>query len=491
MSSNQNRVSPILSDKSRAKEGGENQIQSRANPMTPTETKGKKLNNALVSLSRKLDELEQANERFFRMINLEEKETSSSDVSKDEDSLFQNPLPEAPSNPRLVYQLSSLMGLLIPALDFSHWGVFLLNGDVSDPADPDADMEEVSSSCRFGTDEFSEYFRNEVKAQYACGNITQVISMQKRTAFPTERGSLLVVPLELSNGKDGFWVMQFEKGISVPSDIGGELLLWGTEMVITCMENTYRNRTLVPPPVALTWQLEGERVFTLSELSRAVIHEINNSLQIIQGRAQIVRMKQSKSHEVSINSGIWETIEKNANQIGAILKNFSDFLHRQVNGAKALFPQTPERNRGISIKEVNLQHILESNLALLQYILGSCGIELELKKGDSLPTAGGEPDVWELAFLSSIWGIKENLPAGGRIVVNTSSDQESICLNLAWTGKEGERGKLPRGNDISDNARFKLVSQILKKYNRELKLERKAEGEGKITLNIPIARNKI
>ena len=485
MRSNQSKVSPTLSDELVITEEGGNQIDFRSNNPSQSKSKEKVLHETILSLSHKLDELAKVSDEVFRMIDSAEPDFNPKSSGED-DSLSIVSAPHVSPLSRPAYQISSLMRLLQSTLNFTHWGVFLLNEGISDSVDTE-DIQEVVSSQSFEEEGHSKDFEKEVKAQYACGNITQSINGKKKMSFPSERGNLQVVPFKLSSGKDGFWAMVSEKGISAPTDADKELLLWGADLIVTCMENAPGLETSNSPTAEKTTPLEREKLFNLIQLSRAMVHEVNNSLQIILGRAQIARMKQSKTPQTHTNNSIWEPIEQNANRICAILKNFSDFLHRQSDTGTAPPTHNQKRNNyTVFSKEVNLHHILESDLALLQYILGSAGIELELKDVSGLPSVCGKPEETELILLSLIWGIKDDFTSGGYIQIQPSADEEFVYLDLIWREKTKTMDVPPRLLEFHNNPRFRLVSQVLQNNGQSLKFEMTDTGERKITWKIPV-----
>ncbi|HEX7402178.1 MAG TPA: hypothetical protein VF369_08365 [candidate division Zixibacteria bacterium] len=490
MPANQSKVDPTQTDSRLSKRGEESQSKYQTYPKESLEIKQKKLRNTLLSLSGKLDELEQVNQKLFQLIDSNTTDQTDSNTPVEETSAYEISPSETSSSSHLVYQLSSLMDGLKPILNWHNWGVFLLRGDASGPVDPEGGFEEVASSYHFETNQSARDFDNEVKSQYTCGNIHQAINRKKRINFPAERGNILIVPLPLSDGKGGFWAMHIDKEKSIPSDSDKELLVWGADMINVCLENAYGHDTCLSPKGENRSWLEKEKLFSMSQLSRAMIHEVNNSMQIILGRAQIARMNLNKSKEGTSQNHLWEAIENNANRINGTLKNFSDFLHRHSVSSRVPVNRGSEKNISVSAKEVNLHRILESNLSLLQYILGSSGIELELKSGGDLPSVYGEPEELELVFLSLLWGIRDNLPGGGNIRIQTFLEEESLCLSVDWAGKKSDQEKSPGGKESGDYTRLNQAIKILEKFDRNLRFENVTGKEGKIMVKIPVVKNK-
>ena len=469
MNSDQTTGSLTLSDKSKTKTGEENQSESGYDGVIRSDQRKKELQDLVLSLSHKVDELTQINERLSQISDPPEERKLVSDNPGLDISLPDSSAPDALVEPVLVYRLSFLMDFLSQTMGFHNWGVFLLSNNNSE-------IQKIVSSSQFMEDEFLNDFADEVEAQWKSGDISQAVTQRRRIILPAEAGELLIVPFNILGKKDGLWVAQFPKGVPAETNSFANLLFW-VDQVATSIENSYLNKSSLSVPEEKSYQVESEKLFTVVQLSRAMVHGMNNYLQIILGRIQIVRMNQNKSPESVSNTRIWETIEGNANRICSILKSFSDFLHRQ-SGELA------------DTREVNLQHILEGNLVLLQYILKSNGIELELKIEDDLPALYGDPGELELAFMSLFWGIRDCLNSGGNICFQASKEKESLCLSAYCTEKTSEKDKCTSLAEFQKNDRFNLVAQILSKHNGVLKFEEATGGEKKFVLRFPIGENK-
>lgn len=482
---NQSKIDPTQTDSSLTKRGEENQSPYHTYPRESADKNREKLRRALLSLSGKLEELEEINRKLFQVIDQEKTEQPDSGIQVEENSLHEKSISDTSSRSHLEYQLPSLMEVLKPRLNFDSWGIFLLREDASNPNTPDKEYERVTSSCGLENNLASKDFENEVRSQYACGNIRQAINRKQRMQFPAERGEMLIVPLSLPDGKGGFWAMHFDKDELASIDQYAELLMWGSDMITTCLDKLCRcDNHLSPRGESDSW-LGRERIFSLSQLSRAMVHEVNNSMQIILGRAQIVRMNLNKKPDITNQSKVWETIERNANRINGILKNYSDFLHRHCVSSRSPVDTGHEKNLSVPTREVNLHRILESNLSLLQYIMGSSGIELELKNREDLPSVYGEAEELELAFLGLLWGIRDNLTAGGNICIQTFPEKEFLCLSVDWTRKKSEVGKSPAGKESPDITGLNRAIKILRKFDPNLNFENTTSGKGRVAIRIP------
>ena len=422
----------------------------------------RELNELLLSLSCKLNELVQVNKRLFQMMSpSKEKVLDECNVSFGKFSKM-SPSPDAFPEPVLTYRLSWLLDFLKGVYGFENCGVFLL-GDGKDG------LERLIMSS-----EPSDHFEDELEAFLRRGDIDRAVSQKRRVILPAKKeGSFMVIPFKILDKKDGFWMAYFKQAISPEMKSCVDLLFW-VELFASCIENSYLKRAPLSFQKEKSYHIETEKFFTTAELSRAMVHEINNPLQIILGRTQLLKMNEKKIQKRSSNIDILETIEDNANRISSILKDFSDHLHRQSDETT-------------HVGEVNIHHVVKSNLVLLQYILSSNRIKFKLNLEDDLPVVYGNPGHLELVFLSLIWELRDYMPSGGSIGLQTSTEEESLCLNIYCAGEEIQTDGYPDFTHLEANDRLKMISQIMTRYHGDLKWEKLESGKMRFSLRFSIA----
>ena len=253
-----------------------------------------------------------------------------------------------------------------------------------------------------------------------------------------------------------------------------ELPFW-TELISACIENS-RLKGLSALSLAQDEKphyIETEKLFTTAEISRAVVHEINNCLQVVLGRTQLLLMNEKKASKTPSSTKVLETIETNANRVCSILKDFSDHLHRQSG-------------RSSGEGEVNVRRILESNLVFLQYILKSDKIRLEFDLGENLPPVCWNPGEFELVMLSLIWGLRDQLRTKGSIRLQVSAEKKDLRVNIRCASGETQGDDYPDFSELQSKKRFRLASEILNRHQGELRFEKSGEREIHLSLTFPI-----
>ncbi len=429
-------------------------------PPQPHQRK-RELQKLLLSLKCKLNKLAFVNSQLFQMISPSEKKKLNSDDPGFSRLSQMPPRQNVFTEPVLSFRLSWLLDFLRQSYGFEHCGIFLL--DDGNGGSPRLALYSESS----------EEFEDEVKALWSGGNIFRAIDQKRRMIFPAKKeGNLLVIPFKILGKKDGFWVAHFKQGIPTKKKKYADMLFW-VELLGSCIENSSLKGSSLHPNRDKSYHIETEKLFTTTELSKAVVHEINNSLQIILGRAQLLKMNEKKSQKAPSNISNLEMIEGNANRTCLILKDFSDHLHRQ-------FDQTTDA------KEVNIQHILKSVMVPIKCILESKEIRLELNLGNDLPLVYGSPGELELAFLSLIWEIGDRLSSGGSIRLQTFTEEESLCLDMYWSAKEIKTGEYPDFTDVETDDRLRMVSQILNRNHGDIKFKKISDTEMGFSLRFGI-----
>ncbi len=428
----------------------------------------RKSQEVIQSLNCKVDELSRVKEGLLQLMSSPEKGRQHGADPGPSFFLAESSGHDTFAEPELEYRLSSLLNLLRQLHGFEECGVFLLKNNGAG-----LDKLVLSTGSR-GLGDLRD-FEDEVHLRWKKGDIARAVDQKKRMVFPAEdEGSFLVIPFEVLEEKNGFCVAHFRGGVLPEKKSSEELLSW-TELISSCVENYYLKLWSESPQRDSLDAVHTEKLFTAVQISRAMVHELNNSLQTILGRAQLLKMSEKKASKADLNGRNLETIEESANRISSILKDFSDYLHRQ-------FDVTGDSG------EVNLQHILKGNLVLIEYILRCRKIKLELDFDKDLPAVQGNPGELEQAFLTLVWEIRQLLTSGGDIRLEAGTEAELLCLNIYCSEREGLGHEWPDPAELLARHRFKVVSQIVGRHHGELKLEDLEGQKIRFSLRLPIAK---
>lgn len=372
------------------------------------------------------------------------------------------------AEPVLTYRLCSLLDFLRDLYGFGNAGVFAWEKE-------NGSLNTLASSPKPGQEESGAEFAGQIEAMWKSGSLDSVVRHSKREVLSVQRATKLVVmPFKFAEAGEGFWITQFDGDMVPGKKSFADMVLW-TELISACVQNSYLTSPSSSPRVDEPYHVDGERLYTTAQLCRALTHEINNPLQVILGRTQLLKMNQRRSNGPRAEGKILEALETNANKICSLLKDFCDHLHRQSG-------QIPERG------EVNLLHIVRSDLRLLRYLLGSDKIGLEATLDGNLPSVQGNPGDLEQAFLSLTWELRDRLPLGGSLRLEAFQHAGFVCLDLHCSGKDDLTGGGPNSQEFNSSGRIRMVSDILHRFGGSLEFEETSAAGTRLRLTFPIAQ---
>jgi hypothetical protein len=436
-----------LQDNEEAEVVGENS-QNHPHP------RKKELRTQLESLSLKLEELSSIMEEFSEATcSCTPGDPTETDPRKSCIETFQqNPMDDSV----LTYRLCSLLDFLRGIYGFMEAGVFLGNGSSNG-------VESLALLAQSAQEETLHSFEDQVRHLWANGDIDSAVKQKKRQNFTTPPGgSFVVVPFRILSAKDGFWVMHFEKDLLLEKKSTANLSFW-TELISSCIENSCLMKPAVFVQEGEADPLQKEKLFTTTQLCRALMHEINNPLQVIVGRIQLLKMSEKKSPSIQKDGKVLDSIEANAGRICSLVKNFSDHLHRQ---------STEIVKRG----EVNLLQILNSDLALIKYLLNSKKIAFDAKWEEDPPSVLGNPIELETAVLSLIWELEAHFSSGGAITLQGGTEGEFLRLDVHGAVNDRQKANFDPAQIVLSN-RVKMVSRVLDRLGGSLKFDESSGDE--------------
>lgn len=218
------------------------------------------------------------------------------------------------------------------------------------------------------------------------------------------------------------------------------------------------------------WQ-EMERLAGFGEVLGGVAHEINNPLQIILGKAQILLMRMSKEESSSKSVEDLRAIERGAQRISELINCLND-LSRQKPEEKNLTADT------------DLHYLIGSILTLIKASLKDKKIELSLNLPEDLPKIKGNPSRLKELFLYLTLNAKQRIGWGGKLELSLKKEEGALRVEFSDRGEELSREvqqflKDPPSAQVQDRLCFGIsnISQILKEHKGDLEF-RSSPGKG-------------
>jgi hypothetical protein len=370
--------------------------------------------------------------------------------------------------PASTYRLCALMDLLRKHYGFDHSGIFSRDAATGQ-------LEAQAVSPHPDSAEESQELEEQVGILWRSRDIQPAIEQQRRlTLAAPQGGCFLVIPLGTGDRRSRFWVMYFRES-SVPEKLSAEDMVLWTEILDCCLEGSGLSKPSVPFGQDGSSRVDRERIWSTVRLGRALTHEINNPLQVIMGRTQLLKMNLKKSSGQS-HDEILDIIEASAGKICSLVKDFSDHLHRQSD----------EITDG---KEVNLLHILESDLPLLKYLFNSRRITLDTNLKEKLPSVSGNPGELETAILILMRELEERLSSGGSSSIRAGVENETVFVDLKGSAKDPTTQL--HGSPVMSAERVRMASAILERFGASLQAESPQAGKVNFRLSLAAAGTQV
>jgi signal transduction histidine kinase len=154
---------------------------------------------------------------------------------------------------------------------------------------------------------------------------------------------------------------------------------------------------------------QSEKLATVGQLASGLAHEIGTPLNIIGGRAELIKRRLEDQEGVQKNLDI---IVQQTERITRIIQQLLGFVRKKK----------PEQ------KTLNIHNLLETTLDFLDPQIQKQKVRVLKEIRDNLPPVMGDPDQLQQVFLNLILNAIQSMPEGGVLHLSVSSK---------WLSKEG------------------------------------------------------
>jgi len=416
------------------------------------------LSETVKEMSVRVGALEEENRTLQERLEGERREYTQLRESMDE-LLNLNELSEAISTSFNIEDiLQALMDLSGRVIDYASCGVFALSADGSHltplviRGETDRPPVSVSKVTTFSSEETSSSseetscssaltFQARVQAQWDDGIIDWVLregrpvviddmesvqAKNRRAAW-----SSVVIPLMVGGKKIGVFTLYCRKA---KDDFTlGEIELLGVlaNQTAAAIENSrlYTDLEISHQQLKVSQRqlLMSAKQAAIGELAGGVAHEVNNPLQIILSRVQLMIAK-NQDKEDKIVDGL-KLVEDNVRRISKIIRALLGFAsHNTANAEWAPF----ELSQAIQQANALVRHQLEGQL-----------IEVEIDLPEDLPPLFGNVGELEQVFINLMLNAQNAMPAGGSLQISARLEGEEMEVRF----KDSGEGILPEHLD--------------------------------------------
>lgn len=329
-----------------------------------------------------------------------------------------------------------------------------------------ADLE-LHSFRHLLTQKNSRDFYKKIKSYWEKGFILEEL---KKPLLFGRNETIFLAPLSIQDKPMGFFAVYFSFTPKLLHDkIYKKLVLFSQQINFHLENLKLKERIKSKEKIFKAWQREllpMRKMASVGELTRDFAHDINNPLQIILGKAQILTMRMEKESTGNKYVEELKIIEKNAQRISCLIKKLSNFARRC------------EKNL-VSSSDVNLNHLIEQTFLLVKNRFRSRGIEFQIESNEKIPSVKGNPHQLEQVFLELFLNAQKSMPGGGILTVNLKKDKNFLKLDFADTGEKIPEELLPKifdplsfPADLEKRSHpgFLLSTQIIRDHKGEMEV---------------------
>jgi len=269
----------------------------------------------------------------------------------------------------------------------------------------------------------SPQLESSARQQLEEGLIDWVISEKKTAIIPnleksTNSGyeeNFVIVPLIIRNQAIGVYFVHTSKEQQEFTNQDLQLLMILANQAAVAVENALIHGELMKVNKELSIShaqiLHSAKLAAVGELASGIIHEINNPLQILLGHVQLLQLGRDVPRRIEI-------IKEQIDRISQITKRLANF----VRSAPEDFKFTP----------VDVNSALEEMVLLLGQQFKRNRIEVVRIFECTTPVAGNKGYLQQ-AFLNVMMNIRDAMPNGGTLTIETSIEQEHNRVSIRFT----------------------------------------------------------
>lgn len=163
--------------------------------------------------------------------------------------------------------------------------------------------------------------------------------------------------------------------------------------------------------------VQAGRLAGIGSLAGGIAHEINNPLQVIMGRLQILQMRLTGNDKALEEVA---RVDHEVKRIARIVRGIQDFSHQSRENA----PQ----------ERVRLVELCESTLQLLEHRVRKNSIQVE-RQGFELPlSVHGDPDQLRQVVLNLCLNAVQSMPDGGTLRLSLAREGDQAVFEIRDTG---------------------------------------------------------
>lgn len=229
--------------------------------------------------------------------------------------------------------------------------------------------------------------------------------------------------------------------------------------------------------------IQAEKFATIGKLASVVAHEVNNPLEAIKSRVQLLQEELAEIKDTKKFVNDLTVVDEQINRVAEIVKNLLEFSRTNVKKPFA---------------SANINNILKNIIELEKYNFKSANAELIYEPNLKIPDILADLDGMQQVFLNIINNALESMPKGGilKIVTNISQDLKNVIISFIDTGKGIDPEDIDKVFEPFYSTKEKgtglgmAISQnIIQQHHGNIKIDSQLRKGTTATIVLPLSNN--
>ena len=228
-----------------------------------------------------------------------------------------------------------------------------------------------------------------------------------------------------------------------------------------------------------TQLVQSGKMAAVGQLAAGVAHEVNNPLQIILSRVQLLMIRHQKQDGLVKDL---QLIESNVKRISRIIRSLLDFA-RHNSGEE-------------EHKEVDLVYLVNQTVNLMHHILdkGKVTAQIQVNSDEPSRIAGNTGEIEQVFLNLIINAIQAMQDGGGDLEINIDRKEDQVLVRLQDTGEGILDENLPRIFDPFFTTRedsggtglgLSIIFGIVEKHSGQIEVDSEVGHGTTFTLSFP------
>src|SRR5271157_70195 len=321
----------------------------------------------------------------------------------------------------------------------------------------------------------------ETRQPFVTNNVDDVVFFVHNPLLP-ETQSELTVPIKIENEMVGVLdIHQVRPGLLTQRDM--QLMITVADQLAVAWQQarlyTELQTSLTQEKAIRSQLIQSERLAVVGRLLASVSHELNNPLQAIQNALFLIK------DEEKLSSQGHEDLE--------IILSETERMSILLERLHAAFRPT----RSEDLQDVELNHIVESVIALTTTHMRHREISLEFFPDPDLPTVLAIPDQIRQVVLNLFMNAVEAMQSGGNLSIETRfvADEDQVLLSVADTGPGIDPKVLPRifepfvtNKETGTGLGLAISYDIIRQHGGAISAENNPQGGALFKVWLPIRK---